>query len=519
MNKHLPLSAITALRTGVDVDRERLRDHVSHFVLRLAFCRSEDLQRRFVRTESILFRLRYESDDSSERERFLASLDLKWDTVSGAEKEQFKDKLLAVSPRLASTWEQEGFIKVPWTKVLDLVEKRRVFLRGGTAWVPMREQASLVYAEFTSRLNKDLLQTARALPQLDEDDRLMPLLKHLSLGFLAGVSSDYNASSTSLVGEDGEAVQIRAEMVSALVKKHAPMCMRQMNEHLQERKHLKYQGRMQFGLFLKEMGVNIDQALMFWRRSFASMTDDKFNKEYKYNIRHNYGLEGKRVDYPARSCARIITQDTPGPQDTHGCPFRHYSQQNLSASLSSQYALGAGQVSEILNSVKAGHYHVACTRLFEITHRVKKGAGLDGSGESVAHPNRYFERSWKLEQEGGGGSAGEPDDADADDKANVKMEKSNEAAASAAPRWTKAAMSTGGNKSSVSLAPKSEGTAAVVDDDDEFGTNDGDDDAMDFDALDKAEEEFMQRQQRESASASASASGSQDAAMDVDAAE
>jgi DNA primase large subunit len=482
---------------------------------------SEDLHRRFVRAESILFRLRFESDDSAEREHFLSTLNLKWDSVTSQEKEAFKEQLLAVTPWLSSTWASEGFFKVPWTKVLDLVEKRKVFLRGGVAWVPMREQASLVFAEFSNRLNKELEYTARSLPRLDEDDRLLPLLSHLSLGFLAGVSSDYNSTSTSLVGEDGEAIQIRAEMVNALIKKHAPMCMRQLGQTLEERKHLKYQGRMQFGLFLKEMGVTIEQALVFWRRSFANMTDDKFTKEYKYNIRHNYGLEGKRVDYPARSCARIITQDTPGPQDNHGCPFRHYSPQNLSASLSSTYQLNSQQSSEILASVKAGHYHVACTRLFEITHKVPKGKGLDGNGESVSHPNRYFEKSWKIEHEGGGGD-------------DLKMEDEDESAAGASlvedddaskPKWTKAALSSTPSSSrsifkqeqvdsasfhsasrpyarpsgAAAGAPSSStGTAAsaAIDVDDEFDEfGDEGDVGLDLDALDQAEQAFLQRQQ------------------------
>ena len=55
----------------------------------------------------------------------------------------------------------------------------------------------------------------------------------------------------------------------------------------------------------------------------------------------------------------------------------------------------------IRDRAKAGHYHVACTRLFEITHAkqgVARGDGL-GQGESVAHPNRYMEASWRLAQQ------------------------------------------------------------------------------------------------------------------------
>ena len=57
---------------------------------------------------------------------------------------------------------------------------------------------------------------------------------------------------------------------------------------------------------------------------------------------------------------------------------------------------------EIVQAAKAGHYHVACTRLFEITHAqqgVQRGDGL-GQGESVSHPNRYMEASWRLAQQG-----------------------------------------------------------------------------------------------------------------------
>lgn len=41
MKKYLPLSASTAGAGGsVDLAAERMKDNVSHFVLRLAFCRS-----------------------------------------------------------------------------------------------------------------------------------------------------------------------------------------------------------------------------------------------------------------------------------------------------------------------------------------------------------------------------------------------------------------------------------------------------------------------------------------------
>lgn len=88
----------------------------------------------------------------------------------------------------------------------------------------------------------------------------------------------------------------------------------------------------------------------------------------------------------------------PGPVESHGCPFRHFNETNLASALQSSYKLSAGEQKEILASVKTQHYHLACTRLFEIQHAsvgVVKGDGI-GDGDSVDHPNKYFDASRKA---------------------------------------------------------------------------------------------------------------------------
>jgi DNA primase large subunit len=94
--------------------------------------------------------------------------------------------------------------------------------------------------------------------------------------------------------------------------------------------------------------------------------------------------------------------DQPGASDSHGCPFRHFSHDNLQTALLSMYSsqgLTEAHLPEIMNTVRAQAYHVACTRVYEITHatRVRKGDGI-GAGETVTHPNQYAVASRGLER-------------------------------------------------------------------------------------------------------------------------
>lgn len=64
-----------------------------------------------------------------------------------------------------------------------------------------------------------------------------------------------------------------------------------------------------FTVVFQVLGLSIDEAVAFWRQSFSNIQDDKFNKEYRYNIRHSYGLEGRRANYPAKKFVDSIFSD------------------------------------------------------------------------------------------------------------------------------------------------------------------------------------------------------------------
>lgn len=413
-DKYLPLST----SGSTTLQAERQKDHYSHFILRLAFASTEDLRRRFSRVESMLFRLRFEGDDLRERQAFVEGLNLDWENVSEDECREFAEELRAAGGGYIKRIEEETYFKVDWERVPELVENRRVFLKAGKAYVPSREQLSMVVAEFTSKLDKALELTSRALPRLDEDDRLTPILTHLSQNFTTP-DANYSASATALPGAD-----ISARNIDTLSASF-PLCMQNLHRSLRRDAHLKHYGRLQYTLFLKGIGLNLEECLVFWRSSFSKITDDVFNKEYRYNVRHAYGDVGgdsnrRGNGYSAFSCQKILTEHPPGPGEAHGCPYRHFSVENLTGLLQ---AVGVKD-QEVLRGVKEDKekmkFHLACNRVFEYAHKqeIKKvrDEGTWGAAqlETIVHPNEYFKRSYLLRSLGT--TKGEGDGGD------VKME-------------------------------------------------------------------------------------------------
>ena len=180
-----------------------------------------------------------------------------------------------------------------------------------------------------------------------------------------------------------------------LAKRSMPLCMSNMHTKLVETHHLKHKARNQFGLFLKGIGLTVEESYQVWRSNFTkdpAMNAEKWQKEYAYGIRYNYGLEGKRTNWTPHSCQRIIME--PGTNaasgEHHGCPFKTFDEVQLRAQLQ-QMGVAATEANFILDKARGQHYQVACGKFFEAKHKGTTLIETEISG--ISHPNQYFEKS------------------------------------------------------------------------------------------------------------------------------
>ena len=412
--KHLPLHGNNVAARFPLFD-ERRRDESAHYILRLAFCgavpneaialgdtsalnTAEDGRRWFFNQETTLLRYRLQmlAENRAEREDFLSHclriLSQSSDSIRPLlpeEKSSLIDQLRAIHPVEVLN---EEFYNCAWELVPDLVAKRAVLLNRGRALVPRSDCASIILNRFKEELEASLEKIAREIPFL-RDDRLVPLLDALR-------RCDYSLDAAMTSGTAGNTVI--GQLAAADVDKasvHFPLCMQNLHRNLRADRHLKFGGRQQYGLFLKSVGLPLSEALIFWRTAFLpKYSSDQFNKDYAYNVRHNYGQEGKRANYASYSCGKICSSSgANGSQgEYHGCPFKHTGSVDRLSSILALYTgpngikLTAPQIKEVASlAVEGSHYQLACTRVFEMT-RPKQG---NGPVETITYPHKYYEAS------------------------------------------------------------------------------------------------------------------------------
>ncbi|XP_058066195.1 DNA primase large subunit [Anopheles bellator] len=361
----------------------RRRDYLSHFILRFAYCRSEELRRWFVAREMELFRLKFGALSMRHIKEFLDVYELEYVPLTDQEKCEISEQLcMSTANQTRLQIESNDFYAVHFTEVLNLVRDRKCYLKGGKAYIPPESFVHVVARKHQQLIEDGLKAHLRMLPTLEIDERFSMLLKSIHTSY---TGKNYTVARNGCVP---------IESLDQLSKKSFPLCMRHVHDTLRATHHLKHFGRMQYTLFLKAIGVTMEDCLRFWREELTrgKVPIEKFEKEYAYNIRHNYGKEGSRINYTPFSCMKVITAPI-GPAETHGCPFKNLDPSALKTKLSG-YGLGAIDCDEVAGYAAKGHYQIACGKYFETLHETKLEEGIN-------HPNQYFEFS-QLTMDGKG---------------------------------------------------------------------------------------------------------------------
>ena len=372
------------------------KDSISHFVLRLAYCRSEDLRRWVLTQEVALLKYRLNhSKASNVITKALKSVLPNAHVLSKSELEPLLPMILAATPSLnqnpltiagsgsnsnSNSGDNNGttqnIYRVPFTQALDLVQHRQVYVKAGKAYIPESKLLNLVTAKFRTNLSRQLalLSAVPSTPSLQR-----------TTGFLKNVATVHAQQDDYLQdGGAADGLKLTANNVPTHLK-HMPLCMAQLQVALGRDKHLKHWGRLQYGLFLKGAGLSLDDALTYFERMFVGKD---FNKEYSYNFRHMYGKEGKRQSYPPYTCSKIINSNAPNANEHHGCPYKHSTVQDVSQMLTK---LGVDQSKQkpIMAQQKSHNYQLACVEHFKVVY-----PGVMATENNFGnHPNAWFASS------------------------------------------------------------------------------------------------------------------------------
>lgn len=346
----------------------RRRDYLSHFILQLVYCRSDELRRWFVAREMEIFRFKFSKLSKDAIKELVKTYEIGYRPITDDQKQEIRAYL---QNGFTENIDDIDFYKVHFLTVLDLVRQRKYYMKSGFIYVSSKDFSYLIGNHHQAFIQQNLVAHLKLLPEFENDDRIVNLIKGLHNSY---VGKDYTVNKDAAVP---------VEALDQLSLKSFPLCMRACHEKVRTNHHLHYHGRLQYNLFLKGIGVTLEDSMRFWREEFTKfkVDPDKFDRQYGYNIRYDYGKEGQRKDFAPQSCMRVIGESG----NDGGCPFKMWDSIELRRKLLG-YGLNQVQIQDVLSFSSRGHYQIACGKYFELSHN----APIE---EGVNHPNGYFENS------------------------------------------------------------------------------------------------------------------------------
>lgn len=201
---------------------------------------------------------------------------------------------------------------VPFQSVLKFVADREVQLSGGMALLRCDQIPIVLCHVFVSLLeySSQKMRETNCLKEIGEDSRFKDLIESLKKIYTGMVPFQRSISKSN-----GSLTLERLDEYS----QYFPPCMRAIHHTLRTRHRLCHHPRVQYTLYLKDIGLPIEDFLKLLQMEYsrpAVQTDPNQkhkcshswgadSKRYIYGTRSLYGLQGARINYSSHSCRKI----------------------------------------------------------------------------------------------------------------------------------------------------------------------------------------------------------------------
>ena len=308
------------------------------FMLYLAAASSLPIRSWVIETEGDYFNYMFRQNDSKIRVEVIKQL--LGDHLSYSEfKSLYNGKYKSELMKLYSDVAVFRALSMP-----EMLSKKILFLHDGWAAVEYRFLFPFMKRKFEMEL-KNRIDTYKAkLERLPEEAQqfIKDLVKYLQ--------SNHPQMHTSI----SEGIVI-PDILG--LPKLLPPCMRFLAAKMEKERYLGDADRLQLGLFLKNIGMSLDEQLEYWW-SFSvdnvGMDRSTWDRMVKPRIKHMYGEIGSRTDYKAVKCEN----------SSYFCPFMKLKQSDLTAFLAVFY-MDIKDIEPIVKEANFRNNRRACKILFD----------------------------------------------------------------------------------------------------------------------------------------------------------
>ncbi|XP_077997872.1 uncharacterized protein LOC144450988 [Glandiceps talaboti] len=331
-------------------------DRTTHFILRLVCSGDRDLAAFLIQAETELFKYRFKLMSSEELHILFQSVDQYMSINVPDVSNNFNDNkklqdILQVFQDVSNghSWSEvielfkngttDVSFHVPFQYALKSVASRTVPIIRGRTFMTYADLPEVVTSLFEELLTAGVEVAQRLLPQVLTDERLYELHQEMKLLYSLLQNSSRVVANN---GSDIFKVRRKGRIVKSgdvdEVSNSFPLCMSHLHRTLRQNHRLRHYSRLQYTLFLKEIGMPVNDAIHLWKMEYSKPHSNHGDgcthnwstdgKRYMYSIRHLYGMEGSQTNYRAHSC-HSIQGHLLGPGEEGGCPFKHFDRVHL----------------------------------------------------------------------------------------------------------------------------------------------------------------------------------------------